>query len=171
MAGKRGLIMGVANDRSIAWGIARAVAEQGGELAFTYQGEALGKRVLPLAQSIGVDFVVPCDVGDDGSVTGGATGYGSFDWVFLELLFVPETLRGKGVGSELLARVEAFAREHKMLGVWLDTFNFQARPFYERHGYAVFGTIDNHPSGGQRYFLQKRFDAANPSTRDKNDVP
>jgi enoyl-[acyl-carrier protein] reductase I len=68
MAGKRGLIMGVANDRSIAWGIARAVAEQGGELAFTYQGEALGKRVLPLAQSIGVDFVVPCDVGDDGSV-------------------------------------------------------------------------------------------------------
>jgi len=68
MVGRRGLIMGVANDRSIAWGIARAVAEQGAELAFTYQGEALGKRVLPLAQSIGVDFVLPCDVTDDASV-------------------------------------------------------------------------------------------------------
>ena len=68
MTGKRGLIMGVANERSIAWGIARAVAAQGAELAFTYQGEALGKRVAPLAQSIGVDFVVPCDVTDDASI-------------------------------------------------------------------------------------------------------
>jgi enoyl-[acyl-carrier protein] reductase I len=68
MTGKRGLIMGVANERSIAWGIARAVAEEGAELAFTYQGEALGKRVMPLAQSIGVDFVLPCDVTDDASI-------------------------------------------------------------------------------------------------------
>jgi enoyl-[acyl-carrier protein] reductase I len=68
MTGKRGLVMGVANDRSIAWGIARAAAAQGADLAFTYQGEALGKRVLPLAQSIGVDFVLPCDVTDDASI-------------------------------------------------------------------------------------------------------
>jgi len=68
MAGKRGLVMGVANDRSIAWGIARAAAAQGAELAFTYQGDALGKRVMPLAQSIGVDFVLPCDVMDDASI-------------------------------------------------------------------------------------------------------
>ena len=102
-------------------------------------------------------------VDDDGIVTGGATGYASFDWVFLELLFVPETSRSKGIGSELLARVEAFGREHKMTGVWLDTFNFQARPFYERHGYTVFGTIDNHPIGGQRYFLQKRLDTPTAS--------
>jgi len=68
MAGKRGLVMGVANDRSIAWGIARAASAQGAELAFTYQGDALGKRVVPLAQSIGVDFVVPCDVTDDASI-------------------------------------------------------------------------------------------------------
>jgi GNAT superfamily N-acetyltransferase len=100
---------------------------------------------------------------DDGKVTGGATGYASFDWVFLELLFVPETLRGQGVGSQLLARVEAFGSEHKMIGVWLDTFSFQARPFYERHGYTVFGTIDNHPIGGQRYFLQKRLDTPTAS--------
>ncbi|MFC0409462.1 enoyl-ACP reductase FabI [Roseomonas elaeocarpi] len=68
MAGKRGLVMGVANDRSIAWAIARAVAAQGGELAFTYQGEALEKRVRPLAASIGSDLVMPCDVTDDASV-------------------------------------------------------------------------------------------------------
>jgi enoyl-[acyl-carrier protein] reductase I len=68
MAGKRGLIMGVANDRSIAWGIARAVAAEGAELAFTFQGEALEKRVRPLAASLGCDFVVPCDVTDEASM-------------------------------------------------------------------------------------------------------
>ncbi len=62
MRGKRGLIMGVANDHSIAWGIAKALAAEGAELAFTYQGEALGKRVKPLAGSLGSDLVVPCDV-------------------------------------------------------------------------------------------------------------
>ncbi|MFO1088775.1 MAG: enoyl-ACP reductase FabI [Hyphomicrobiales bacterium] len=64
MAGKRGLVMGVANDHSIAWGIARMLARQGAELAFTYQGEAFGKRVTPLAQSLGSKLVLPCDVED-----------------------------------------------------------------------------------------------------------
>ena len=68
MQGKRGLIMGVANDHSIAWGIALALHETGAELAFTYQGEALEKRVKPLAQSIGSDFLVPCDVTDETSL-------------------------------------------------------------------------------------------------------
>ncbi len=68
MAGKKGLIMGVANDRSIAWGIARTVAEHGAELAFTYQGDALGKRVRPLAESVQSEIVVPCDVTDGASI-------------------------------------------------------------------------------------------------------
>jgi len=68
MRGKRGLIMGVANDHSIAWGIASVLHEAGAELAFTYQGEALEKRVKPLAQSIGADFLVPCDVTDEASL-------------------------------------------------------------------------------------------------------
>src|SRR3546814_12814140 len=68
MAGKRGLVMGVANDRSIAWGIATAAREQGAELAFTFQGEALEKRVRPLAQSVGSEIVLPCDVTDDASI-------------------------------------------------------------------------------------------------------
>jgi enoyl-[acyl-carrier protein] reductase I len=64
MAGKRGLIMGVANDRSIAWGIARVLAGQGAKLAFTYQGEAFGRRAIPLAKSVNSEVVVSCDVGD-----------------------------------------------------------------------------------------------------------
>ncbi|WP_299838406.1 enoyl-ACP reductase [uncultured Paracoccus sp.] len=66
--GKRGLVMGVANDRSIAWGIARALADQGAELAFSYQGEAFGRRVEPLAASVGSDFLVDVDVTDDASL-------------------------------------------------------------------------------------------------------
>ena len=68
MTGKRGLIMGVANNHSIAWGIAQKLAAQGAELAFTYQGDALGKRVKPLAAELGSDFVIPCDVEDIASV-------------------------------------------------------------------------------------------------------
>ena len=68
MKGKRSLVMGIANDHSIAWGIARTLAAQGAELAFTYQDDALGKRVKPLAQSLGVDTVLPCDVENLSSV-------------------------------------------------------------------------------------------------------
>ena len=75
MAGKQGLIMGVANDRSLAWGIAKAVHAQGARLAFTYQGEALGRRVRPLAGSLDSDFVVEADV----------TAEASLDALFLEI--------------------------------------------------------------------------------------
>ena len=68
MDGKRGLIMGLANEKSIAWGIAKACAEQGAELAFSYQGEALKKRVAPLASQLGSGIVLPCDVGDGASI-------------------------------------------------------------------------------------------------------
>ena len=68
LKGKRGLVMGVANDRSIAWGIARAMYAEGAELAFSYQGEAFGKRVEPLATSVGSDLLVDVDVTDDASL-------------------------------------------------------------------------------------------------------
>ena len=70
LQGKRGLIMGVANDHSLGWGIAAACAAQGADLAFTYQGDALGKRVKPLAERLGSDIVLPCDVADDASMDG-----------------------------------------------------------------------------------------------------
>ena len=68
MKGKRGLILGIANDHSIAWGIAKTLAEHGAEMAFTYQGEAFGRRVKPLAESIGSSLLIPCDVEDEASV-------------------------------------------------------------------------------------------------------
>jgi enoyl-[acyl-carrier protein] reductase I len=85
MGGKRGLIMGVANDHSIAWGIAKALAAEGAELAFTYQGEALGKRVTPLAESLGSRHVLPCDVEERASVEDAfsaiASAWGSLDFL------------------------------------------------------------------------------------------
>src|ERR1700748_2201321 len=104
MKGKRGLIMGVANDHSIAWGIAKALHAQGAELAFTYQGEALGKRVKPLAQSLGVDTVLPCDVEDIASV----------DSVFA-------ALREKWGQLDFLVHAIAFSDKNELKGRYADT--------------------------------------------------
>ena len=91
MAGKRGLIMGVANDRSIAWGIARVLAGQGAKLAFTYQGDAFGRRAIPLAQSVGAEIIEPCDVTDLDSVDAVfkavAQKWGTIDFVVHALAF------------------------------------------------------------------------------------
>ncbi|HEY2111864.1 MAG TPA: SDR family oxidoreductase, partial [Dongiaceae bacterium] len=102
MAGKRGLVMGVANDRSIACGIARAAAAEGATLAFTYQGEALLKRVKPLADQVGATHVLPCDVGDEASIDSvfAALGeaWGSLDFVVHAIAFSDkEELKGRYV--------------------------------------------------------------------------
>ncbi len=104
MHGKRGLIMGVANDHSIAWGIARTLAAHDAKLAFTYQGDALGKRVKPLAASVGADLVLPCDVED----------VGSLDAVFAEL--------GRMWGSiDFLVHAIAFSDKSQLTGRYADT--------------------------------------------------
>lgn len=91
MAGKRGLVMGVANERSIAWGIARVLAGQGAELAFTYQGDAFGRRAIPLAESVGSKIIAPCDVSDLDSVDNVFAEikdtWGSLDFVVHALAF------------------------------------------------------------------------------------
>ncbi len=104
MAGKRGLIMGVANDRSIAWGIASACAAQGAELAFTFQGEALARRVKPLAESVRSELVLPCDVTDEGSI----------DAVF-------ETLNEAWGSLDFLVHAIAFSDKSELDGLYLDT--------------------------------------------------
>ena len=104
MKGKRGLIMGVANDHSIAWGIAKTLAAHGAELAFTFQGEALGKRVKPLAESLGVPLVLPCDVEDLVSV----------DSVF-------EALRAKWGHLDFLVHAIAFSDKSELKGRYADT--------------------------------------------------
>lgn len=102
MSGKRGLVMGLANDKSIAWGIAQACGEQGAELAFTYQGEALGKRVQPLAAQLGSDIVLPCDVTDEASLDAVfadlASRWGRLDFVVHAIGFSDKNeLRGRYV--------------------------------------------------------------------------
>jgi len=104
MAGKRGLVMGVANNRSIAWGIAKACADHGAELAFTFQGEALEKRVLPLAESVGSKLVLPCDVTDAASM----------DAVF-------ERLKAEWGQLDFLVHCIAYSNKDELTGRYLDT--------------------------------------------------
>jgi enoyl-[acyl-carrier protein] reductase I len=104
MSGKRGLVMGIANNRSIAWGIARAAADQGAELAFTYQGDALKKRVEPLAAEAGVKHVLPCDVSDDASV----------DAVF-------ERLKAAWGSLDFVVHAIAYSNKEELDGRYVDT--------------------------------------------------
>ena len=104
MKGKRGLIMGVANDHSIAWGIAQKLAEHGAELAFTYQGEAFGRRVKPLADKVGASLVLPCDVEDSASLSS-----------------VFETL-GKEWGKlDFVVHAIGFSDKNELKGLYADT--------------------------------------------------
>ena len=104
MAGKRGLVLGVANDRSIAWGIARVLAGQGAKMAFTYQGEAFGRRAVPLAESVGSDIIVSCDVEDLDSV----------DNVFNEI-------ENKWGGLDFVVHALAFSDRRELSGRYADT--------------------------------------------------
>ena len=92
-----------------------------------------------------------------GGIEGGLWGTTAYDWLFIELLFVPEHLRGGGSGSALIRSAEDAARARGCIGAWLDTFSFQARGFYEKLGYTLVGTISDHPRGGARHFMMKRW--------------
>jgi GNAT superfamily N-acetyltransferase len=92
-----------------------------------------------------------------GNTVGGLWGRTAYDWLYVELLAVPEGMRGSGTGTALMRTAEAIALERGCIGTWLDTFAFQARPFYEKLGYSVFGELIDHPRGSARYFLMKRF--------------
>lgn len=104
MEGKRGLVMGVANDHSIAWGIAKTLADHGAKLAFTFQGDALGRRVKPLAESVGSKFVLPCDVEDIASV----------DTVF-------DAVRSEWGSLDFLVHAIAFSNKDELKGRYADT--------------------------------------------------
>ncbi|MBF9053158.1 enoyl-ACP reductase FabI [Rhodobacterales bacterium LSUCC1028] len=104
MTGKRGLIMGLANDKSIAWGIAKALAEHGADLAFSYQGEQLLKRVQPLAAELGSDLVLPCDVTDNDSL----------DAVF-------ESLKDKWGSLDFIVHAIGFSDKNELRGRYVDT--------------------------------------------------
>jgi len=114
MNGKRGIVMGVANDRSIAWGIAAAAAKQGAELAFTYQGEALEKRVRPLAESVGSNIIIPCDVSNDKAI----------DETF-------DTLKKSWETIDFIVHAIAYSDKEELKGEYLDT----SRENFFNYGY------------------------------------
>jgi GNAT superfamily N-acetyltransferase len=90
-------------------------------------------------------------------VLGGLWGGTMYGFLHIDLLFVPEAMRGSGTGRTLMSQAEDEAIRRECRGVWLDTFSFQARGFYEKLGYTVFGEIENHPPGHSRFFLRKLF--------------
>lgn len=92
---------------------------------------------------------------EDGKVVGGLWGSTGWRWLYVQLFWLPERLRGKGLGSDILARAEAEARARGCTAAWLDSFSFQAPGFYQRHGYSVFGVLEDYPPGQRRFFLQK----------------
>jgi GNAT superfamily N-acetyltransferase len=91
-----------------------------------------------------------------GEVVGGLLGEIRWRWLYVAKLWVADEQRGRGYGADLLAAAESFAREHDCIGVYLDTFEYQARPFYEKYGYELFGTLDGYPPGYRQYHLAKR---------------
>ncbi len=105
-------------------------------------------RPLPLAVSLSDPAT--------GAYVGGLIGATHWGQCHVDLLYVPENLRGAGWGTQVMRAAEAEAVKRGCVGIWLDTFSFQARGFYERLGYQVFGQIDNYPAGTARFFLMKK---------------
>jgi enoyl-[acyl-carrier protein] reductase I len=140
MSGKRGIVMGVANDRSIAWGIAKAAADQGAEIAFTYQGEALEKRVRPLAESIGSNIVLPCDVSSDEAI----------DETF-------QALKEKWETIDFVVHAIAYSDKEELKGEYIDT---SRKNFYTTMDISVYSftavakrVADMMPNGGSMLTL------------------
>lgn len=94
-----------------------------------------------------------------GDSIGGLWGRTNFDWLFVEFLVVPDELRGQDLGTRLMDEAERIAVERGCVGAWLTTFSFQARSFYEKRGYEVFGELANSPRENVRIFMSKRLDA------------
>jgi GNAT superfamily N-acetyltransferase len=132
------------------------VVEQPGEEVRAIIGEPLlahNREAGPPTEPQPVAILVHDEAG---RAVGGLYGRSFYDWLFVEWLAIPKEMRGRKLGTALMARAEDLARERQCLGVFLDTFSFQARGFYEKLGYAVFGTLEDHPRGGARYFMSKR---------------
>ena len=122
MTGKRGLIMGLANDKSIAWGIAKACADAGAELAFSYQGDALKKRVGPLAEQLGSDIVLPCDVSDEASMD---ALFASLEEKWGKLDFVVHAI-GFSDKNELRGRYVDTSRDNFQMTMDISVYSFTA---------------------------------------------
>ena len=93
--------------------------------------------------------------GPHGEVVGGLLGHVRWRWLYVSKLWLPETLRGRGIGTRVMREVEAYANRRQCIGVFLDTFEYQALPFYEKLGYEQFGTLEGYPPGYRQFYLRK----------------
>jgi len=126
--------------------------------------EELRQTILGLLASFNAENGYPADLqplaitlsDDAATVIGGLWGKTVYSWLFVDYLVVPASLRGRNFGSKLMAKAEQIALERGCVGSWLTTFSFQARGFYERLGYEVFGSLENSPGENVRLFLRKR---------------
>jgi GNAT superfamily N-acetyltransferase len=136
------------------------IADQGTFEAIFHALEAASRdRIGPAKPGL---LVIP--IRDDaGAVTGGLWAVSLFGWMHVEMLLVPEPMRGQGVGSALMALAETEARRRGCMGMYVDTFSFQARSFYEKMGFSQFGVLDDCPPGYARLFFQKRLVAKCPA--------
>jgi GNAT superfamily N-acetyltransferase len=118
-------------------------------------GDGLTEHALP---TTGVPGFLPLAVfarDGGGRLAGGISAMVNWNWLQIQLVWISPELRRTGLGSQLLSRIESAGRERGCTNAHLDTFSYQARPFYERHGYELFATLDDYPSGHQRFFLRK----------------
>ena len=144
------------------------------ELRLTDAPEAFACEVIRsgvLASSIAAagstcrrTLAVILDRGSD--AVGGLVGRTAWDWFYIEWLFVPSELRGRGLARRILQLAEDEAVKRGCSGAWLDTYSFQALNFYRRAGFTVFGELKDYPAGHARYFLCKRYGATSPTSRD-----
>jgi len=123
-------------------------------IAFALQASNLAAGPPPEPKAVALTLET-----EDGTIAGGLFAQCSYGWMFVQFLVVPEDGRGQGLGTQLMMRAEAIARAHGCAGIYLSTLAFQARGFYEKLGYTVFGELTEYPKGmAPHVFLQKRLD-------------
>ncbi len=119
-------------------------------------GSGLTKHALPTTGLPGFLPIAVLAHDDRGALVGGVQGTINWNWLHVALFWLAEDVRHQGLGSKLLERIEEVALERGCHNAHLDTFSYQARPFYERHGYELFATLEDYPPGHQRFFMRKR---------------
>jgi len=118
-------------------------------------GDGLTRHALPIVGQPGFKPVAVFARDTEGIVVGGIFAMVNWQWLSVNLVWVQESLRGTGLGHELLVRIEEVGRRHGCTRAHLDTFSYQARPFYERHGFELFATLEDYPQGHKRFFMRK----------------
>lgn len=119
-------------------------------------GDGLTEHALPTTRAPGFLPLAVFARDADGRLVGGISALVNWNWLQIALVWISPELRRNGLGSQLLSRIESAGKERGCTNAHLDTFSYQARPFYERHGYELFATLDDYPTGHQRFFLRKK---------------